>query len=360
MKNSTHKTNTFIYNATLTNDDLHNHSCAKADFFESIDTVSKRDGKIIDEIASNMRDKEQFAYVNTSRLFEEIIAKGMKSTYSDIQVAEDANMANAMGFDVFSLDNHMYLEMKDYSLTRRGGTGNSKLSANIDIKNKFGPLVVLITNAYIGRGYDLYVIPQYAIFSDKSDCIDLSYCTLAPLNSQATKFIAIENETTGGAFAQYKVESIDDLCAMKDVLTSINIKRLVSVIRAIENSVEASGSQKTNVENLKNTFAFRIKQANREKSRANNKLPLDWNSAYYDIIDEDNNRIMYDGKTITETQPQNVVEFEARIAKLKLVEAKTAKAIALAKKAKAKIKSKKPTKVILPAVAALPVDVIVK
>lgn len=249
-----------------------------------------------------LSDRNKFEYVRSETIFEEMIANVLEKDYKHISRAERLGYTNAMGYDVIDPQSFVYLEAKDYQVGIRGGITNPTISAMIGgLYNKFCSVVALVIDPYNldGNNYQLYFIPPDAIASDTSDCICLPHHKLI---CQELVTVYEQLETPGGAFADYRIGSLDDLSKYKDRLRSVNIKKLVRAIRELEASDIKSESQKKEIVHMTALFKHCITMGNRKITVKGRKMPLDHNHEVYTISDMDPTRLFFDGNKIMQTQ----------------------------------------------------------
>lgn len=249
-----------------------------------------------------LSDEKHFEYVRTETLLEDMIANTLEREYKYICRAEKLGYTNAMGYDVLDTTQYVYVEAKDYQVSQRGGD-NAKLSAMISgLSNKFCSVVALVIDPYRieDEHYKLYFIPPEAIPSDSTDCIDIPHHKLI---CHENVVVYEQLERPGGAFADYRIQSLNDLQHHSLRLKSINIKKLARVIRDLETANNTSASQQRELEHLLALFKNCISTGNR-KIKSKKKFPYDHKDEMYTISETNTDRIFFDGNRIITTQAQ--------------------------------------------------------
>lgn len=281
--------------------------CRKNFFKKTISDLYTRDIEYsVKHQVRSLNDTRLFESVSTDVLLEQVCADVLEKKYKQMKRAEEAGFVNAMGYDILDTDSQVYIELKDYSVSMRGGAKSPKLSAMVsNLSNKFCTVVALVIDPYLfnEQGYQLYAIPPEAIPSDTSDAIDITHHKLIK-TEKGTMYE--QHNDIGGAFAKYKIDSLGDLLKMEDRLKSINIKKLAKVIRDIEGCAHSSETQELELVHMKALFVQCLKDGNRyrkPKSKLNKKLPVDYNHEIYNITEKNNTRIMFDGQRLHVVEP---------------------------------------------------------
>lgn len=280
--------------------------CRKQFFKDNIRGLYTRDVEYsVKHSVKSLQDQRLFESVSTDVLLEQVCADVLEKRFKDMKRAEDAGFVNAMGYDILDTTNQIYVELKDYSVSCRGGVKSPKLSAMVsNLSNKFCTVVALVIDPYLfgDRKYQLYAIPPEAIATDTSDSIDITHHKLDRSGNEVTY---TQQANIGGAFEKYRIDSLSDLLLMEDRLKSINLKKLAKVIRDIEDSNQSSETQDLELVHLKELFSNCLKSGNRfrkPKGKLNRKLSVDYRHDMYTITEKNNTRIMFDGQRI------NVIE----------------------------------------------------
>lgn len=250
-----------------------------------------------------LSDEKNFEYVRTETLLEDMIANTLERDYKYISRAEKLGYTNAMGYDVLDTSQFVYIEAKDYQVTQRGGVENAKLSAMVSgLYNKFCSVVALVIDPYRieDEHYKLYFIPPEAIPSDITDCIDIPHHKLI---CHENVVVYEQLERPGGAFADYRIQSLNDLFAHSARLRSVNVKKLARVIRDLEAANNTSASQQKELEHLQALFKNCISTGNK-KIKSKKKYPYDYKDDIYTISETNSERIFFDGSRIVTTYAQ--------------------------------------------------------
>lgn len=281
--------------------------CRKKFFKDTITDLYTRDIEYsVKHQVRSLSDTRLFESVSTDVLLEQVCADVLEKKFKQMKRAEEAGYVNAMGYDILDTDSQVYVELKDYSVSMRGGAKAPKLSAMIsNLSNKFCTVVALVIDPYLfdSQGYQLYAIPPEAIPSDTSDAVDVTHHKLIK-TEKGTMYE--QHNDIGGAFSKYKIDSLGDLLLMEDRLKSVNIKKLAKVIRDIEGCAHSSETQEQELVHLKELFTSCVKSGNRfrkAKSKTNKKLPLDYMNDIYTITEKNNQRIMFDGQRLNVIEP---------------------------------------------------------
>ena len=247
-----------------------------------------------------LSDRSKYEYVRSETIFEEMIANVLEKEFKHVARAEKLGYTNAMGYDVVDLQNYVYIEAKDYQVSQRGGKEKPKISAMVgNLYNKFCSIVALVVDPYRldGDKYQLYFIPPDAVPSDVSDCIDIPHHKMI---CHDNVIVYEQLDQPGGAFADYRIRSLEDMLTYKSRLKSINIKKLARAIRDLEKSEQKSSSQEKEIEHMIALFRNCITNGNRRIK--GKKYPADYNHEMYSISEKDPTRLFYDGYKIIQTQ----------------------------------------------------------
>lgn len=226
-------------------------------------------------------------------LFEDIIADVLLHRYRMISTAENIGIANATGYDVCDISNNIFIEAKAYSVCCSG----SYLGASVgNIKNKFCSVVILVIDPFLfkEKGYQLYLIPPEGIPSDLSTSIRLNHHKILEVTKDDTKYQLIEQlGSLGQAKSIYQINSLSDLLTTeaKQIIQSINVKKLAMVLRGFNESAMTS-SQEVEYNHLMAQWTYVIRTSNK-KIKSKTKFPIDFKNEIYDIKVENNIRFIF-------------------------------------------------------------------
>lgn len=274
----------------------------------------------------DLQDEDMFDQVKTDVIFEKLVADVLQKRYRNILRAEDAGYTNAMGYDILDTDTGVYVELKDYAISRRGGDKAPKLSAMIsNLTNKFCTVVALVIDKDLPEGnYQLYAIPPQAIPSDSSDYLDIQHHRLD--NSGRFMVGTTLERIGGGTIAPYAIDSLDDLLHMDDMMRSVNLKKLAKVIVDLENSAVINATQKLELEHLRDLFTKSVRAGSVGWAKSTYKdllkPSLDWNDPMYRIEEGNASRIFFDGNKFEfvdwpkKVQPKPKVQQNKRVEKI--------------------------------------------
>ena len=229
--------------------------------------------------------------------FEQVLADIMQHTNRDTKTADDLKLTNAMGYDVCSISNNLFIEAKLYSVSASG----NKLSASVtNIENKFCSIVILVIDPYLTteKKYRLYALPPDAVTSDTSDYITIVHHKLTEINNGI--FVSKQCDKIGGNKEQFQV-SIDNIS--KCDFSSINMKRLSMCLRKLETMQHNSARDEFLL--LNNLWCYCIRSHNK---KSKSKYPLDYNDSIYDI--NNISRLIFKGAKINCLQTQEVQDEE--------------------------------------------------
>ncbi len=272
---------------------------ARAQFFRDTlnDLYSKRCDRSVRTMMKHLRSTDTFEYVRTEALFEECVADVLEAEYKGIARAEMAGYTNACGYDVLDVGSKVYLEMKEVSITQRGGA-TPILSAMVgNMKNKFCTTIVLAIDPYLEgtRKYQLYAIPPHAVPDDASDSLTIPHHKI----DRSGKYEVYEQNAPlgGGTYGDYRIDSLADLLHMPELLQCVNVKKLVKVIRTLRGT-GASETQKDELQHLEALFAHCTKNnTKKQPAKGVRKLSGDVKDQEY-TIKKTGDRIFFDGSKI--------------------------------------------------------------
>jgi len=228
--------------------------------------------------------------------FEQIIADIMQHKFRDMITASDLGLTNAVGYDICSQGSNIFVEAKMYTITER----SNRLSAMIgNMENKFCSTLILVIDPYISEEtkYRLYAIPPDAIYSDTSDNFEIVHHQLTRVNPDLTT--RKQCEPLGITKSIYAIE-ISDINNI-DIFDNINIKRLSSCLRKVENLPYSTSPQEFTI--LHSLWNNCIRTHNKKTKF---KYPIDFKDQ---VFDYNKSRMFYkDAKIITQellTQDNN-------------------------------------------------------
>lgn len=251
MKNSTPKTTAPIQTSKRISNferaDAFEFAKARAQFFTDVLPMlySKKCDKSVRKMIRNLKSEDDFEYVKSDALFEQVCADVLSAKFKTIQRAEAAGFTNACGYDVLDTTTGIYLEMKEIAVSQRGGA-NPVLSAMVsNMKNKFCTTIVLVIDPYLEgeKHYQLYAIPPHAVADDASDSIGIPHHKI----DRSGKYELVEqSENIGGSYAAYKINALSELLGEEQLMRNVNVKKLVKVLRTLR----GKGATATQVEEL--------------------------------------------------------------------------------------------------------------
>lgn len=203
--------------------------------------------------------------------YEEVLADIIRDKHPDSCTAEDLNLTNAIGYDICSQNDNIFIEAKLYTVSARSG----RISANIsNIENKFCTIIALVIDPYIldRKKYRLYAIPPDAIPSDTSEYLDIPHHSLTNIDNIQ---LCNQYEPLGLNKSQYEI-SIDDIQNCK-YLNSVNMKRLALCLRKLENMQHGTSDLEFQV--LYELFVRCIRIHNKKSKK---KFTTDFKDQIYD------------------------------------------------------------------------------
>lgn len=217
-------------------------------------------------------------------LFEQIITDVLMKEYRLTSTAEEIGFSNAMGYDVCIPDMNAFIEAKAYTVTYRANSLSAMVS---NIRNKFCSVVVLVIDPFLegGTKYKIYIIPADEICTDTTDYINIQHHKITEsTDANGGLYLIYEQlEKIGSNKNQFQVQNLSDLGNNIEVFRTINVKRMAQVLRSLD-KLSKSESQLQSTDFIKKSWCTMIRSGN--SSRKKDKLPLDFNDAKYDIIED--------------------------------------------------------------------------
>lgn len=241
---------------------------------------------------------QRIAVSGCNLLFEQIIADVLLRNYRTTSTADDLGFTNAVGYDVCDPRTSIYVEAKSYSVNQRSSGGNSsQLSANIsNLRNKFCSVVALILDPYLlsTKQYRIYVLPANTLPSDETDYLNIQHHNLK-LYDEYTIINTLPN--LGSDRSKFIIPSLRDLISPTSIetLKMINMKRLAEVLKNMHLNENRSISQENEFIHLVGLWDGIIKTVNK---KGKTRYPATYLDELYQIADENNTRLFFNGSKI--------------------------------------------------------------